>query len=1193
MVNKNYLLALGLIGSAAIAQAQEKVLSLGFEATDAKHTTEWALTPGGTYGDWVNVKEGDEWNEQGTDAHSGEYALSVVNGDAVNGQQWQRGFKIGNLTLEDNTVYRVSFWMNSTAEAKASLSIGREYFDNELMSAKNAGGSRESYNYNFSSTQGEWKKISFLTYHINKAALDEVALERYGSDDVFLSEDDVNIPEEWRGKCIGNGAAGFLPASYFIVVNMYQPGVYTLDDIVLEKNATVAGVTYAGSAIRVDFGFPTNCRDLAIANGDFCMVDPSVVSVKVNGEVATPTTVEIHKDGNFYIFLDMEEYDLQPEDAVEVSFTPGADCPIVYNTARRPSTDTTGTMPVMAFANEEGSYDSALLDVLSSEWTAPKLLSITPENESFNLEASALSPITLKFDKPLYIDDADAAIVSNGKESDISSFLSLSDDGCSVLLNIPAAAIADGEYQIRVSNIQNTMGVPYAVGDDIDIKLTYEIGVTTSTEVAEDIYVPDWTDLKNGTFPVGWVSNDNGTIHQYGLTADGNVWDYNWGGNMGGGGCRAMTGYSGDFKGGAMYWRCMNGANELGTLTYGAQVLDNILEDGTINPEMDPNIALYLEPGKYQISFKMAAWCNVGEPKPEEAGYDANKLETDYQFKLEHPKYNFQLKNLAGEVVAQFLNIDANPSVHRNQNMKVQNATNNVTDFQVAEAGYYILEFSTTQKNAELLMGNLKLITMPAKGAYYKGLLQQAYDDVELSLLELEEQGVNLEGETKNKLDSLMRYNQEHIFNSPSEVEEHIQELSDTRDALVNRAANIDNFDLAVLSIMGAIEEVQGTKYENIGAIGDVIATYNQYKDTDATTLNDEELAAATKTLKDGVDQIQNVKTCTDLLTWGIYKASQAADKLGADISSIDWQNAVSDDRVIASAINGMSKGKLYALVANNELAAEHKSKISHMEANPDITSEEDEIEVVDVEGVDLTGFIQNPKWYQENGTSVFTGWNIETLENADGNMAGIPGFGGEAPSAGKWVTDRSISSYGDNSYDLSQTIQGLPAGIYTVVIKTRTPLVNNDRGTFYYNAQNEEGTWDKYIYAGEAVAPFTGAGGLTDTFIKDVVVGEDGVLKIGVHEKYVSGMAVAHEDGEPRNFWTGTSYVDEAYLYWTAPLEGFDYAEAATGVNSVQNSAAAVKNIFTVGGVRVSKLQKGINIVKMSDGAVKKIIVK
>ena len=48
------------------------------------------------------------------------------------------------------------------------------------------------------------------------------------------------------------------------------------------------------------------------------------------------------------------------------------------------------------------------------------------------------------------------------------------------------------------------------------------------------------------------------------------------------------------------------------------------------------------------------------------------------------------------------------------------------------------------------------------------------------------------------------------------------------------------------------------------------------------------------------------------------------------------------------------------------------------------------------------------------------------------------------------------------------------------------------------------------------------------------------------------------------------------------------------TGIDNINaNSSAKAEAIFSVNGVRNAQLNKGLNIVKMSDGSIKKIMVK
>lgn len=49
-----------------------------------------------------------------------------------------------------------------------------------------------------------------------------------------------------------------------------------------------------------------------------------------------------------------------------------------------------------------------------------------------------------------------------------------------------------------------------------------------------------------------------------------------------------------------------------------------------------------------------------------------------------------------------------------------------------------------------------------------------------------------------------------------------------------------------------------------------------------------------------------------------------------------------------------------------------------------------------------------------------------------------------------------------------------------------------------------------------------------------------------------------------------------------------------ATGIENIENrpSASAVNGIYTINGMKINTLQKGINIIKMADGATRKVVI-
>lgn len=1185
--------------SFATVQAQTTIASVSFEPGDSKYTTEDALTPGGTYGDWVNVKDGDYWDEQcNGDQVTGEYSLRAENDPNVEGYSWDRGFKIGNLPIKENTPYRVSFWIKADESSyidengaekntalTAWLSKGMENYDKSFSSP-----SGRNYGVQMTSgLTGEWQRISFVSYYANAAVLDNIiANQEWVGNSVF--------PESMGGDGTQTYAqyfGGHLPEKYFVVVNMYSPVSYMLDDLKVEEGVTFNEATFSGNVVKLDFGYPTNIAALAKANKGAVSLPVECASVTQNGTPLTVEFVEGKEDGFLYVFL-TEDVLFEEADEVKVSFTPAADCPIIYSTDARPSSDVESEMKVLGFADEKA-WSVEEINVFPSAWTPAKLVSSTPENESFEIDVETFNKISLTFDKAVDLTYASAMLEKNGVFTNLTKAMTLSEDGKTI--NIAVSGLGDGEYELTVGGVVNTFGVDC----EGDIVLTFALGKDADTSVSESVYSTNETfaATANGTFPVGWVADDNGTIHQYGLTETGEVWNYNWGGNMQaitgtGGGTRAMTGYSGDLNGGAIYWRNYNGSNTLGTLTFGEQVKDYILADGSIDPAMPEGISLYLDARKYQITIRMCAWKNLNG-------------NTDEVNEENAPKYSFTLEDLEGNIYARFDDISAMPNVNGAQDRAVNNVTRSQTDFTVDKAGYYVLKFSSTQPSAELLLGGVDLITMPSKAAYWKQQLAAAIEEAKPAMDAA--YGTDYDGDTKTAFSAALAKAEAGGFNTPSAITAVINELKDLAAKLTTRVNNIDDYTIYIIEGSTTYESL-AEKYLASQVAVDAKKVLDQYAAINPSTLSDEELSEAVPLLQKTVNAINNLEANAGLLTWGITKGIETYNKLATQNEAAlnAAVAAATDDRAVANNLNAANKLRVLQILANElvngQIPEAYLTKVNEREEYDEYDEPTGNM-ICDVIGIELTGCVQNPKFYREYGVDGIPGWALEA--GSDSTSLNIA-YGGTAPSVDTPVTDQEINIYGNADYNLYQTLENLPAGIYTIKFSTRTPLVDktDDYGKiFYYNAQNDEtGEWDKYIYAGSAVEPYKGGSWgygneSNNTMIENVQVGEDGTLLIGAREHYSSGKAEKHEDNTPQSFWTGTTMCDNVRIFLVAPLEGYDYAQAAkdmeVSIDAVENEAEAkvITGIYNINGAQVSSIQKGVNLVKFSDGSVKKVLVK
>ena len=1134
-MNKKSLLLAAFAAVGLSANAQQ-ILKIGFESDEPKgvYTTKDSTQFAGFFADHINLQADDTWNEQGTDAHSGEYALEVDNTNTFKGNPWDRGFKIRNIQLEDNTSYRISYWVKADPQYEASdgskgntsikntLSIGFEQVEAPTVAPS---GSEYYFNYTSGMT-GEWRHIKNVTFFTNKALQDK-----------YFTNYNKNIKEITEaGDTIyySDGMTEFAD-QYFITINLYNPGLYQLDDIVLEK-ATIAGATFTDYAIRIDFGYATNISALAKNAGGTLVLDPSQVSVKVGDQVLTPDYLEGKPDGYLYAFF--EEVGLEDTDVVELSFTPAEDCPIIYTTEKRPSADVEGEVKVLPFSAEIADWDETI-EQIPSAWEAPELVRTVPENESFELKASDVANVYFFYNKEIDLSTASVVLYSNGKSTDLTKFMNLTSDNKGIICGT-GAPLADGEYIVRVSGVQSTYGETCTS----DQEVSFQVGVDTDTSESETVYASDFDNEMTGGVPEGWITYNEAGYHLYGFNDDGSQYNYNWGGNPGGGGTRLYEGFSGDFNK-AMYWGS-RGTNE-GWCTFGEQVKDYTFEDGTIDPEMPEGVALKLEARKYQVKFLMAAW--KGEPT-----------------------FTFTLEDLNGNVYAEFKDILAAPNVN-GATGKVSGSVKCVTDFVVPTPGYYVLRFTAAEAQwQEYLLANLQVITMPSKAAYYKQQLNVALEAAKAVLADAEDAAYN--GDTKTALITEIAKAEAGGFTAPSQVQAEIDKLEEIAAALTARIKNIDDFNIAKDEASIAMAELQGTKYENTEAYQTASGIMNQYGETNPTDLADDVLAELAPTLTNAAAQLGKVKGCSDLLTWGLFKATQTATTIAtaAEDAINAAYEATTDDREVAKALNHANKMRIYELIINGELNDDVMTELyDNLNADSLVTK-----------GIELTGAIQNPKFYREYGKDGFPGWTITGT---------TPGFGGSAPTAIEYVTSSGINSYGNNNYDMSQTLEDLPVGIYAVELDTRTPDNCKAINGYGYNAQNDEtGVWDMYSYAqgdGDAeqsVRPYRAAGSGSSPVgvIHDIQV-KEGTLTFGVHEQYVSGKAM-DSTGNPTDFWTGTSQVGNARLFFVAPLPGFDYATGIENLKADVELNAVRKEFYTVSGVRTATAQKGINIVKMYD---------
>ena len=265
---------------------------------------------------------------------------------------------------------------------------------------------------------------------------------------------------------------------------------------------------------------------------------------------------------------------------------------------------------------------------------------------------------------------------------------------------------------------------------------------------------------------------------------------------------------------------------------------------------------------------------------------------------------------------------------------------------------------------------------------------------------------------------------------------------------------------------------------------------------------------------------------------------------------------------------------------------------------------------VDDANATDYTAFIVNPNMEAE------TGW---TFDKGNGNTN---------TTSGQWLdgsSTRYIDSYnsaGLRGYIATQLITDLPNGTYKVGVYTRTPAegayILNAVGTDtvfveipmnYYATVNDAGE-DTLVVASDMYGPIweeavaaVDAGTYTDQQL-DIYNANggngrgwqhqvmDNIVVTG-HELLIGTMSGTEASNTPKAFagawysvggWTLTLLAKGDNSGWGGPV--------AEGISSMTAEDTVADGIYTLSGVKVNRLQHGLNIV-VSNGQARKLMVK
>ena len=462
-------------------QAQIPIFHESFDAAQTKDSTDVA------YYQYINTLEGDERSINTTEAYAGEGCLNFFN-SLEPGSFWQRAVKFRNLPLREGVSYRLTYrfkgdntWTDGTTETKSKMSValmqGGENADIPLLDAN---GNEFRYEVSYFNPQ-KYEKYTKMFYFASA----QLQKDKYAEK---------------------NPEAAPLEDKWFATFNIYNPGDYYLDEVDLSESP-IAGVSFSGDVIRVDFGYATNITELVSKNPLGRVIMPvDCASVTFNGEPAAVAAVELQKDGYMYIFLD-EVYAEDGNNKIEIAFKNPAD--EAYQVQYKGNLAPEGAVP--SFGGEAGEYLAGLEEISSWAYSEPELVSTLPADGSFCIDES-MTEVSFTFDKPVMRHDYDSkplVVKLNGTENLILATQLDGDEGTNTLTFIREnrKPFPKGAYSVTLEGITSDKWI----SSGKTFTTNFETG---QIQLAETIYKDLFTHLlqgENGGIPTGWTCMVKGT----------------------------------------------------------------------------------------------------------------------------------------------------------------------------------------------------------------------------------------------------------------------------------------------------------------------------------------------------------------------------------------------------------------------------------------------------------------------------------------------------------------------------------------------------------------------------------------------------------------------------------------------------------------------------------------------------------
>lgn len=666
-----------------------------------------------------------------------------------------------------------------------------------------------------------------------------------------------------------------------------------------------------------------------------------------------------------------------------------------------------------------------------------------------------------------------------------------------------------GQYHVRYTLLTTGFNGMFVGG--------FELFNVTETEGDKDqsevIAKGDFVSAGNDKAPAhgtGWkIYRNDGRMRDPGANCT-------WGGDdwTGGGGPRVKTMGNKGMNGAAIYLAKNSYA------TYGEYLLQTD-HGGTLAGDL-PEQTLDLKNAQYQMTYHIIGWKNPGQ---------AYTIQLDI--------YN-QEDGITGTPV--YTRKDAVTEACGNGNDASSDAKKIQFLWNAPKEGKYILKFTAGgDGEGECCVGNVTVESTSSLAVTYASLMNKNLSPAKEEL-EAAKANDKYAGTTRDALESMITEYTNPDFHTVAEYTDAFAKI----DAMVKKSAkrrkNIDKYPSSLEAIEKGLNDAKGTKFEALEQYPIVEKAYNDYKDVDYVTMDDDALQAAVDVMGVNGSLISNmVKSCVPLITKQITDLAAAIVALDSEMSGnsavLASGNAITDDQTLVKQLKTLYAAKLYKKIADG---------YDFKKFDEDMAEEVEET-------IDASFLIQNPNFYNttvipagkenaESTTADFPGWNI-TVESGKIQPLWSTSWGQKGATETEPYYDCAVCTpWGTANYTVEQLVNNIPVANYTASILVGTDKANDDNVPECYA-----------VVGGEQ---------------KILTADEDGNFKRDNNTPIEFENVVPTIDGNYGSISIGAKMskacfgkVDNAKLVMVGKASGFDYAaaakvlgdEVASGINNAE----------------------------------------